>query len=111
MSSIAEQSLSDVRRRDGNRAIVGHGIGRVAAEVEQREIRFFRVCVEVPQIGGDLGADRDVWTQRPVERARQRGEAAACAESAHEIRASPRSLKELPAQQGLARLPAASSQL
>ena len=76
----------DVPRGDGDRAAPWHSIGRVSAEVQQREVQLLRVSVEVPQIRGDIGADRDVGTQRLVQRARQRCEAAACDEPADPIR-------------------------
>src|SRR5438034_3717823 len=38
----------DVPRRDGDRTAPWHSIGRVSAEVQQREVQLLRVSVEVP---------------------------------------------------------------
>src|SRR5437773_6488965 len=85
----------DVPRRDGDRTAPWHGIGRVSAEVQQREVQFLRVSVEVPQIRGDIGADRDVGTQPLVQRTRQRCEATACDEPADRLGAWSRNVEEL----------------
>jgi hypothetical protein len=81
----------------------GDSIGRISAEIQQRKVQLFRISVEVPQIRGDLGADRDVRTQRPVKRARDRCEATACDKPVDRLGARSRSVEELPAEQRASR--------